>query len=76
MHAASFDAATRDAQPNVDGEQPLLFVFAAGNDGNGSDNGINGRANTIFSPATAKNVITVGAIDSPRFITNESPWTS
>ncbi len=71
MHAASFDAATRDAQPNVDGEQPLLFVFAAGNNGSGSDNGINGRANTIFSPATAKNVITVGAIDSPRFITNE-----
>ncbi|MGD0814502.1 MAG: S8 family serine peptidase [Verrucomicrobiota bacterium] len=71
MHAASFDAATRDAQPNVDGEQPLLFVFAAGNNGSGSDSGINGRANTILSPATAKNVITVGAIDSPRFITNE-----
>jgi autotransporter-associated beta strand protein len=63
IHAASYDAATRDAQPNVDGEQPLLFVFAAGNNGNG--------AGTINSPATAKNVITVGASDSPRFITNE-----
>lgn len=62
MHAASYDAATRDAQPNVDGEQPLLFVFAAGNNGNYSG--------TINSPATAKNVITVGASDSPRFITN------
>lgn len=69
-HAASYDAATRDAQPNVDGEQPLLFVFAAGNSGNGSGNGIDGESGTINSPATAKNVITVGASDSPRFLTN------
>jgi hypothetical protein len=33
MHAASFDQATRDAQPGVPGEQPLLFVFAAGGRG-------------------------------------------
>jgi autotransporter-associated beta strand protein len=71
MHAASFDAATRDAQPNVDGEQPLLFVFAAGNNGTGSDNGIEGVPGSINSPATAKNVITVGTSDSPRFITNK-----
>jgi len=70
MHAASFDAATRDAQPNVPGEQPLLFVFAAGNSGNGDDAGVGGQADTINSPATAKNVITVGASDSPRFLTN------
>ncbi len=70
MHAASYDAATRDAQPNVDGEQPMLFIFAAGNGGNGSDNGIDGFPDTINSPGTAKNVITVGASDSPRFITN------
>ncbi len=70
IHAASYDAATRDAQPNVDGEQPLLFVFAAGNTGGGSDNGVNGIAGTITSPATAKNVITVAASDSPRSITN------
>ena len=71
VHAASYDAATRDALPNAaHGGQPLLFVFAAGNSGNGSDNGIEGEAGTIFSPATAKNVITVGASDSPRFITN------
>ncbi len=30
MHAASYDQATRDAQPMTPGEQPLLFVFAAG----------------------------------------------
>jgi subtilisin-like proprotein convertase family protein len=69
-HAASYDAATRDAQPNIEGEQPLLFVFAAGNSGDGSGNGIDGEAGTILSPALAKNVITVGASDSPRYLTN------
>lgn len=70
MAAASYDAATRDAQPNLAGEQPLLFVFAAGNGGAGDDTGVDGVPGTIFSPATAKNVITVGCSDSPRFITN------
>jgi subtilisin-like proprotein convertase family protein len=65
-HAASYDAATRDALPNAaHGGQPLLFVFAAGNGETAS-----GEIGTITSPATAKNVITVGATDSPRFITN------
>ena len=71
MHAASFDAATRDAQPGVPGEQPLLFVFAAGDASNGNDNGGGGAENSILSPGTAKNVITVGALDAARFITNE-----
>ena len=75
MHAASYDAATRDAQPYLTGQQPLLFVFAAGNVGgvfgSDADNGIDGQADSIWSPGTAKNVITVGATDSPRFITNE-----
>jgi subtilisin-like proprotein convertase family protein len=69
-HAASYDAATRDAQPAVKGEQPLLFVFAAGDYGGGDDTGVDGVTGTIYSPATAKNVITVGTSDSPRFITN------
>ncbi len=69
-HAASFDAATRDAQPGVKGEQPLLFVFASGDGGKGDDSGDDGQNGTINSPGTAKNVITVGASDSPRFITN------
>jgi subtilisin-like proprotein convertase family protein len=70
MHAASFDQATRDAQPGVRGEQPLLFVFAAGDGANGNDNGGGGAESSINSPATAKNVITVGAMDSLRNITN------
>jgi len=71
MHAASFDQATRDAQPGVPGEQPLLFVFAAGDGGNGNYSGGGGTESSIVSPATAKNVITVGAVDAPRNITNE-----
>jgi glucuronoarabinoxylan endo-1,4-beta-xylanase len=70
LAAASYDAAVRDALPLVTGSQPVLFVFSAGNSGNGSDNGANGNADSILSPATAKNVITVGALEQPRGITN------
>ncbi len=69
--AASYDAAVRDALPELPGSQPVLFVFAAGNAGNGSDNGLAGDAQSILSPATAKNVITVGAIEQPRGVTND-----
>jgi subtilisin family serine protease/subtilisin-like proprotein convertase family protein len=69
--AASFDAAARDALPETPGAQPLLFVFGAGNDGFGRPDGLGGEPGRIESPATAKNVITVGALDSPRNITND-----
>ena len=69
-HSASFDAAVRDALPGESGDQPILYVFAAGNDGAGGDNGIGGVPDTILSPGNAKNVITVGALESPRYITN------
>ncbi|MGA2177493.1 MAG: S8 family serine peptidase [Verrucomicrobiota bacterium] len=71
MAAASYDAAVRDAQPATPGEQAMLFVFAAGNSGDGSGSGTDGLEGTITSPGTAKNVITVGSINSPRFITNQ-----
>ncbi len=64
LSAASYDAAVRDALPGVTGSQPVLFVFSAGDDGSG------GNADTILSPATAKNVITVGALEQLRGITN------
>jgi len=70
LAAAGYDAATRDALPDIPGMQPLLFVFSAGNSGRGGDNGLRGDRNTIGSPATAKNVITVGALEQPRSITN------
>ncbi|MCX7723218.1 MAG: S8 family serine peptidase, partial [Verrucomicrobiae bacterium] len=69
--SASYDAAVRDALPGVTGPQPVLFVFAAGNDGLGSDNGLSGNPDSILAPATAKNVLTVGAIEQLRYITNQ-----
>ena len=72
LSAASYDAAVRDALPFVTGSQPVLFVFAAGNAGNGSDSEDlgGGTADSIESPATAKDVITVGALQEDRNITN------
>ena len=70
LAAASYDAAVRDALPLVTGSQPVLFVFAAGNDGGGDDSGGSGDPDTILSPGTAKNVITVGALEQDRNITN------
>ena len=70
LAAASYDAAVRDALPTVTGSQPVMFVFAAGNDGSGNDGGGGGDPDTILSPATAKDVITVGALEQLRNITN------
>jgi subtilisin family serine protease len=70
LAAASYDAATRDALPGTTGSQPVLFVFAAGNSGGGDDDGAGGSGDTILSPGTAKNVITVGALEQLRNITN------
>src|ERR1035438_422908 len=71
IHAASYDAAVRDALPNVSGSRPLLIVFSAGNAGGGQSDGTAGNPDTILSPGTAKNVITVGAIEQLRNITNQ-----
>ncbi|MCS6885943.1 MAG: S8 family serine peptidase [Acidobacteriota bacterium] len=57
-YAQEFDRIVRDAQSGVSGNQQLIVVFAAGNDGS--------AANTVSSPATAKNVITVGASENYR----------
>jgi subtilase family protein/BACON domain-containing protein len=56
--AQAYDSIVRDAQGGTAGLQQLSVVFAAGNDGSGS--------NTVSSPATAKNVITVGAGENVR----------
>ncbi len=59
--AQTYDALVRDAQPagaavSSPGNQPMVIVFAAGNAGPG--------AQTVGSPATAKNVIAVGAAEN------------
>lgn len=71
IFSASYDAAVRDALPGVTGSQPVLFVFAAGNEGSGNGLGLGGFAGTVISPGTGKNVITVGALEQFRSITNE-----
>jgi subtilase family protein/BACON domain-containing protein len=58
VNAQEFDRIVRDAQSSVSGLQQYAVVFAAGNDGSGS--------NTVSSPGTAKNVITVGASENVR----------
>jgi len=74
LAAASYDAAVRDALPGTPGMQALTFVFAAGNTGLGNADGSGGIPGSVQSPGTAKNVITVGAVDHARRITNET-WT-
>ena len=50
----SYDALVRNAESSTAANHEMVIVFAAGNDGN------NGRR-TVTAPATAKNVIAVGA---------------
>jgi len=71
IFAASYDSAVRDSLAGVTGEQPITFVFAAGNSGGANAAGLGGAADSILSPATAKNVITVGSTELLRRITNE-----
>jgi Subtilase family len=56
--AQLYDSIVRDARSTVAGLQQLTVVFAAGNFGSGS--------NTVASPSTAKNVISVGASENVR----------
>ena len=57
-NSQAYDALVRDSQSATAGNQPMIIVFSAGNDGP--------SATTIGSPGTAKNVITVGATENVR----------
>jgi subtilisin-like proprotein convertase family protein len=79
LASANYDAAVRDAIPETSGSRQLLYVFPSGNGGTANvwDNGVNGDGSggspdSIQSPGTAKNVITVGALEQLRNITNET----
>ena len=50
--SASYDAASRDALPEITGEQPVVFVFAAGNSGQGGNNGVGGLRGSVTVPGT------------------------
>src|SRR5262249_17756542 len=72
LAAAIFDAATRDAVSSASGAQPLICVVSAGNSGPYSGAVTRGFAGVVQSPATAKNVISVGAVEQARLITNQT----
>ncbi len=71
-HAASqaYDALVRDASAIDPGNQGMVEVFSAGNDGDGKGNPLDPKGDegygSITAPGTAKNVITVGAAESVR----------
>jgi subtilisin-like proprotein convertase family protein len=71
-HVASqaYDALVRDASASTPGNQEMVEVFSAGNDGDGNGNPADPKGDegygSISSPGTAKNVITVGAAESVR----------
>ncbi|NHZ71670.1 MAG: S8 family serine peptidase [Aquificales bacterium] len=55
--AQAYDVGVRDADLDEPGNQELIYIFSAGNQG---------RANSIGNPGTAKNVITVGSSENYR----------
>ena len=71
-HAASqaYDALVRDASAGTPGNQEMVEVFSAGNDGDGKGNPLDPKGDegygSVTAPGTAKNVITVGAAESVR----------
>jgi hypothetical protein len=56
--AVEADAAVRDADPQVPGDQPLTVFFSVGN--------LGPDPTTVTSPATAKNVLSIGATQNDR----------
>ena len=63
--AQAFDSLTLDGNQGKAGLQPTLIVFSSGNYAYDYTTG-NVRVDSVSSPATAKNVITVGATTSYR----------
>jgi subtilisin family serine protease len=60
LDSREYDNATRDADWLADGNQSILVVFSAGNDGTGGND-------TISTTAAGKNIITVGAVGNDKF---------
>ena len=66
----AYDALVRDASAGTPGNQEMVEVFSAGNDGDGKGNPLDPKGDegygSVTAPGTAKNVITVGAAESVR----------
>ncbi len=58
VNSQEYDFMARDAQSGTGGNQQYTVVFSAGNSGSGS--------NTVSTPGTAKNIITVAAGENDR----------
>ena len=65
--AQAYDAGVRDSNTSVAGNQQMIYIFAAGNDGPG--------ANTVGNPGNGKNMITVGASENQRPSDESGSWT-
>ncbi len=63
----AFDVGVRDADLTEAGNQQMIMLFAAGNDGSG--------ATTVGSPGNGKNMITVGASENQRPTDEDGNWT-
>ncbi|VAW44346.1 hypothetical protein MNBD_GAMMA02-476 [hydrothermal vent metagenome] len=63
----AYDVGTRDADLTEAGNQEIIMVFAAGNDGPG--------AATVATPSNGKNMITVGASENDRPEDEDGAWT-
>jgi subtilisin-like proprotein convertase family protein len=62
----AYDQLVRDAQSGTAGNQEMVEVFAAGNDGDGIGGDSNEGYGSIHAEGSAKNVITVGASEGVR----------
>ncbi|HEY9230770.1 MAG TPA: S8 family serine peptidase, partial [Blastocatellia bacterium] len=58
---ATYDHLVRDTDPLQDGNQGMVILFAAGNDGDNTD-----KAASIAIPGSAKNIIAVGLSENVR----------
>ena len=63
----AYDVGVRDADLTEAGNQPMIFVFSAGNSGSG--------AGTIGTPGNGKNMVTVGASENDRPSDEDGNWT-
>jgi subtilisin-like proprotein convertase family protein len=64
--SAEYDQLVRDAQSGTGGNQEMVEVFAAGNDGDAKLGAENEGYGSIAAEGSAKNVITVGASEGVR----------
>lgn len=74
--SAMWDGLVRDAVVGQVGNQELIAFFAAGNSGSGQNDGSGGVAHTVGQPGNAKNVITIGAVELPRYANNLTMYNS